>query len=390
MKKKLAVTTYILTCMLLVGCWNYREIDEVEIVLGIGIDSHIIPAKDSEKLSISQFLLTYEIVGIKSKEGQLESRVLMNEGDTFFRAIRKIIQKNGKQAYLAHMKILIISEELAKQGITEILDYTMRDAEYRPDVQVLITDGSKAEDMFSNGTQEVVSMKLNEALNNQQKIGTFESITVWNIIEKLSKKGFEPSMPLVKVEQSEDGQLIHTIDGTAVFKGDKMVGKLTGEETLYYLFIDDEINNQPLSMEYVYENKLGHISLEILSNTTEVKPITSGDKISMEIDIKCNVAINEMSNGLDILSDKDRKELEMYTEENIDKGIRDVIVRVQKEFQSDIFGFGDLIKRDKNKVWKKIEDDWEDIFPTIPIITNIDVEVKRSALSAEPIKIDEY
>ena len=296
MKKICLIGVYIITCIMLVGCWDYREIEEVEIVLGLGIDSHIIPSDEPDKLSKSQYLVTYEIVSVESDQGQLNSRILQDEGDTLFRAIRKIIEKNGKQFYLAHIKALIISEELAREGIVEILDYIMRDSEYRPDVHIVITDGCKASQMFSDNTSDVSSMKLNDAFKNQKRIGTFESTTIWNVIEKLTQKGYETAIPLIRLDQFHDeGKFKHTIGGTAVFKGSKMVGKLTEYETLYYLFIDDEIENQPLSMEYYFGETLGHLCLEILSNKTKVTPIVKDDQITMKIDIDCNVALNEIS-----------------------------------------------------------------------------------------------
>ncbi|WP_339363627.1 Ger(x)C family spore germination protein [Vallitalea maricola] len=391
MKKICFAAVYIITCILLVGCWDYREIDEVEIVLGLGIDSHITPAKDADKLSESQYLVTYEIVGIESKEGQLKSRVLKDKGDTLYRAIRKIIEKNGKQVYLAHTKILIISEELARQGITEILDYTMRDAEYRPDVHVLITNNCNAEDIFKNDVTDIASMRLSDTLKNQGKIGTFESSTVWNIIDKITKKGFEPAISLIKVDKQHIGaNSVHTVGGTAVFKASKMVGKLSEDETLYYLFIDNEIKNQPLSMEYYFEDQLGHISLEILSNETKVTPVVNGEELGVNINVNCKVAINELSNQIDILDEKDRIDIEMNAEKDIEEGIVELITHVQKDYNSDIFGFGDLFKRQKNKTWKKVEKDWDNVFPTLKINTNINVKIERSALSSQAIEIDKY
>ncbi|GMQ58895.1 Ger(x)C family spore germination protein [Vallitalea sediminicola] len=391
MKKIYFAVVYIITCILLVGCWDYREIEEVEIVLGLGVDSHIIPAKEVDKLSETQYLVTYEIVGIESEQGQLKSRVLKDEGDTLYRAIRKIIEKNGKQVYLAHTKILIISEELAKEGITEILDYTMRDAEYRPDVHVLITDNCNAEEMFKDQATDVASMRLSDTLKNQKKIGTFESSTVWNIIDKLTKKGFEPAVPLIRIDKEHaDGNLIHIVGGTAVFNGSKMVGKLSEEETLYYLFIDNEIKNQPLSIEYFFEEQLGHISLEILSNETKVTPVVKGEELGVNISVNCKVAINELSNQIDILNEKDRIDIELNAEKDIEEGILELVTHVQNDFNSDIFGFGDLFKREKNKKWKEVEEDWDNIFQTLVVSTDINVKIERSALSSQSIEIDKY
>lgn len=390
MKRNLIISILIVS-LCLTGCWNYQEIDDIEIVLGVALDKHGLASDEAYSGVQNQYKITYEVVGIKSNDGQLESQAIQDTGDTVFRAVRKLIEKNGKRAYLSHIKVLIISKELAKEGITEILDYTMRDAEYRPDVHVLISNKGQAGDIYTDkAPNTVVSMGLSDALQNQKKIGTFESTTVWNVIEKISKKGYEPAIPLINLND-QNGEQTHTIAGTAVFKGAQMVGKLSADETFYYLFIDNEIGNQPISMEYFFKNKIGHVSLEILKSETKMTPIEEGDAVIMKIDVKTEVAISELSSiDFDILDDKNREDLEAAAEKKITEGIEDVVFHAQKDYNSDIFGFGDVIKRNKNKVWKKIEGNWDEIYENLPIEVNVDIKIKRSALSSQPIKIDEF
>ena len=74
----------------------------------------------------------------------------------------------------------------------------------------------------------------------------------------------------------------------------------------------------------------------------------------------------------------------------IEKEIQELITHVQKDYNSDIFGFGNLLKRKNNKVWKKVEDDWDNVFPTIITETNVNVYIERSALSSKSIEADKY
>lgn len=56
--KSRVILSVLIVCTCLTGCWNYQEIDEIEIVLGIAVDTEY---EDLQK-SDSQYRLTYEIV----------------------------------------------------------------------------------------------------------------------------------------------------------------------------------------------------------------------------------------------------------------------------------------------------------------------------------------
>ena len=45
-----------------------------------------------------------------------------------------------------------------------------------------------------------------------------------------------------------------------------------------------------------------------------------------------------------------------------------------REFNADIFGFGEMLHKKYSNEWKTLKDNWDEIYPTIEL--NIDVESK--------------
>lgn len=76
-----------------------------------------------------------------------------------------------------------------------------------------------------------------------------------------------------------------------------------------------------------------------------------------------------------------REKLENQIEMNLKANVENLIKKVQKEFKSDIFGFGEMIKRNHPSVWEKIKDNWVDIFPNLDIKVNSEIIISGSGLS---------
>jgi spore germination protein KC len=381
-KRMILILIMLISSVILTSCWNYREINDVDIIVGVGIDW------DSKN---NKYILTYEVISVEPGvgRGRMQSRTIQNTGDTLFGGIRKFAEKNGKVAYWAHTKVMIISRDTAEKGIVPMLDYTMRDAEFRPDMNILISDENTASQILTlKQGMKISSFKLEESLKVQHKVGSFENVDLWNFTDKLSREGFSPVAPIVYLEKRGE-KIVPKVSGTAVFKEDKMIGILGGDETKYYLFIDDEIRNQPLDIKYQVDSEDLNVSLEILKNNTKVKPINKGGKLVMSINIETDVAIAEIGGTKNIIEEKARGELEKNIEKYIKRNVIRLINRVQDEYNSDIFGFGNTIKKQMPKEWKKIGKEWDEYFPKLKVEVNTKVNITKSALTSEPIKIGE-
>jgi spore germination protein KC len=53
------------------------------------------------------------------------------------------------------------------------------------------------------------------------------------------------------------------------------------------------------------------------------------------------------------------------------------IKAAQEDFETDIFGFGEVIHRENPKYWKKHKESWEEEFVDIPVKVNVDIKIRR-------------
>ncbi len=383
---KIKATSCIVICILisflLTSCWSYKEANDFDIVMGAGVDW------DNFK---NKYIITFEIFSTTVEEtDEKTAKLIQHKGKTLFKAIRNIIEKNGKPAYWPHTKVIIIGKDMAEHGIIPLIDYTMRDAEFRPDMKILVSAESSAADIFikNNDNNKMISTKLEEILNYQGKVGTYKRVFFWDLTNKLYREGYESIIPLV-YNDNTDKKSITRISGLAVFKKDKMIGTLNNNEAMYYLFIDDDITNQPFVIDQVVDDETLNISLEILKNKTKITPIKKDNKIFIKIDIKTEVAISEIDGTVDVIKENTRKKLEKDTEKKIEENIKNLITKVQTNYNSDIFGFGNKIKKGMPNEWNKIGRQWDQYFPSLDVEVTSEVKITKSALLSKPHRIAE-
>lgn len=64
-----------------------------------------------------------------------------------------------------------------------------------------------------------------------------------------------------------------------------------------------------------------------------------------------------------------------------------VIYKVQQEYRSDIFGFGEIIHEQLPKTWKEMDDTWENEFSKLKFTVQSKVMIDNSARTSRSIRI---
>ena len=136
MKKYLTILFIIL---LTSGCWNYRELNEFAIVTGMAVDYQ----EDKYQLS---FLIAN---GNKNESEQAKTSILTGKGITIYDAFKDISLMSPKELYISHLSVVIISEDVARKGINNLLDYLLRDPQSHQNFYMVIAKNSKAQDILS-------------------------------------------------------------------------------------------------------------------------------------------------------------------------------------------------------------------------------------------------
>jgi spore germination protein KC len=112
--------------LFLTGCWDQNELDELSIVMGIGIN------KDKK----GNLIVTYQVVNpteiapaITGGGGgkQPVFTVYETKGRNLMEATRKATKQTSRRLFFAHARMVVLSEDIAKENIYEVLDMMSRD-----------------------------------------------------------------------------------------------------------------------------------------------------------------------------------------------------------------------------------------------------------------------
>lgn len=378
MKRCKRVFLILETAMIVVlcaGCWNYREIEKNSIVAGIAIDKGTNEYK---------YHLTYEVLSFNNgKENRVEPILLESDGDSVFDAIRRAVTMTDKKLYFSNCNVIIVSKELATEGITQITDFFIRDAEPRITLTFTVSDEDTAAKILNAKmkSKEPVSFKIRGMLEQSQDVfghvlpvPLFE---MYNILSSNSQALTLPSIRVVEVGEDQEPQLVTNV----VFRQDKMVGNMPEDENLYYMILRGQMKSGIL--QTVVPGK-ENISLEILKSSVKMKPVISGSDVTMKIQIKMIAGIGEESSEQDKykVENGQMKEIEEAASKTVKEGAEKLIHDMQKNYNADVVGFGTIINQDEYEYWKKNSQNWDRIFPNVKCEIEADVKIESSAVAA--------
>jgi spore germination protein KC len=360
------------------SCWNYREIDKLAIVAGVAIDK-----EDNGNLS-----LTVEVVEFTGdKENVTTSKTITVEGKTIFDAARNAISLTGKRLYWSHDKIVIISRQMAEEGIIRVLDWFNRDSETRGDTKILISKANTAKEILqcpAKGT-EIKSFELRQMLDNEKSLSKAPKVEMWEVINGLSHLGISATIPTIQMERS-NSVFMPQIMGSAVFNQDKLIGFLDGDETMDMLFVQNEVKGGMLAQVETEKGENIPISLEIFSSKTKIKPLIEDNNIKFNVSINTTVAIDEIGGTVNYMKEAKKKELELSIAKTTKNRIDRLIKKVQTEYSEDIFGFGVKLNENDPKTWKSIKNQWGNKFKYCEVNVEVNIHIRNSSMLSKPIE----
>lgn len=378
-KKLMLIFLVLINMFTTTGCWNYREAEKMDLVIGVAID------KDKTN---NKYILTIEVIepSVSEKQSKFTSVLYTTSGDTIFDAVRDMILKGGRKAYWGHASVVVISRDIVEEDINPVVDWMYRDQETRGNLYILVSKKETAKEIFELGhkSDEIKSDQLTYGLKNQKSIPKYPKTELSKVVENFASKDSVVLLTLVDAK-SENNKIEPEMSGSAILKYDKVIGYLTPDETQYALWGRNDVKGGVI----VVKNIIGsgcNITFEIFSAKTKLKPEYLNNEIIMNMDVKFQVDIGEISGNLNFQNENIKEEIKKDAEAQIKSQFENIIKKVQINYHSDIFRFGSKIEIDNPKVWKKIKPDWDDKFTSLPVQVNVDLIIKGSALMSKPVK----
>lgn len=387
MKKLLITLSFIFICC---GCYNYKELNDLAITSAIGIDK-----------SDNGYKVTAQVVNTQ-KEGtdnnsSSDPKIIIYEhtSKTVQEAVRYMVLESPKRLYPNHMQVIIISEDVAKDGILESLDLFFRDSELQKNFYVLISKDVSANQILKTLTpaDSIVSSNIKKSLESDSSyLGITELVTYDELINTYLNPNKEISLPSVtlkgkkkgsdkidNIEQSDSSTKV-VLSQMAIFKDDKMIGYLDDKQSIALSFIKGKINNTIIK----YKCNGGYVVVE---TTNSKSSINVDNKGNFRIKISGDAAINEVSCDINLENDNSISKINKQVNKEIKKNVNNTIKYVKNNYNSDIFNFLDILYKNQYSLYKKISNDWyKDKFKDSKIDIDVDIKVVEKGNTLRVIK----
>ncbi len=354
MKKFVLIIITLFILLISSGCYNYKEINDMAIVSSIGID------KDNKN---DKYIVSAQIMNSKESEDSEDSQITVytKEGDTVHEALRNITLKSPRKLYGNHLSKIVLSEEVAKEGIDNILDIFNRITEVRNEFIITIVKEDKASDVLKvlTTTESIPAEYVKLSLKIADKTsGLTYATKLDEFISLYLKKGIDPVVPVLKIDKKEKkGTTINNITTTnpiskiviedlAVTNKGKLETYLKNEEVIGYNFLRNQIQKMIIPVKCDDENN--YASILILKNKTKSNAAKKDNKYIINFNINSEAIITEYNCKKDLTDEKVIKKLEKDTEKKIKRYIKKSLNK-QKETKGKFLGLERIIYLDYPK-----------------------------------------
>jgi len=348
----------ILMVIVLVGGCGFKDIDKRFFVVAIAVD----------KGETKKYMVSIELAlpsGDPKQPG--DSIVLSQEADSIAAAIGIIKSKTDKELDLGHMKVIVISKDLAKENLFTTIDWFTRRRDIQEIAWICLSD-SMAKDIlnYHPKSEYIPSNNLlllfgNEGTETPYVISDY----LFSFWRDLSEPGIDPVLPMIKLVNNENTL---EVQKSGVIRGKRLGILLNRDETmLLNLFIKQkvksEINVKAKNYDFTIASSKAKVKYKI--NTKGSTPI-----IDIFVSLKGNLEEKHQEQQRVNLNSYEKITNRVYK-----KKFQKLLTKLQKA-KTDPIGFGQRYEAthlgDENT---KIEE-WKRLYPqakfNVQVTTKID------------------
>jgi spore germination protein KC len=371
MRKRIAISIcLLLTVLLLNGCWDRTEINDLAFILTTAVD---LEQDGTYRLTVMVPLPGHmggASGGGGGTAGNKSYYIDSEVGETFRECQLKLQKRMSRRMFLAHRRTILIGEDLAKKGIRDLYDATPRSPENRMTTYLVVTKG-KAYDMIKSTPQ--FERFSSEAIRELIKSRAVLDINFKDIGIALSLPGVDPIAVYMAVKESEKNDKPSKeveLKGYAQFKDDKMVGTLENDAALGLALVKGQKMIVNSIMMRAEDGNM--MSARIYDAVTKIDTKLSNQQVQFKITVKVKAKLMEDKSHYDLSQTKNILGVEAVISEHVKNAIHEAIDKsLAKNVDSVQLGFA---------LWRAYPQEWKEQFekswPQGLKDAKLDIEIK--------------
>lgn len=383
--KRILCLLSVVSLVFLSGCWDRVEINDLAIVTAAAID-----LTDDNQIEVALQIFIPKSSssgggqgGGGSSGGGPVTLLHSHKGRNFADAVSKIQSQIPRRIFWGQCKVFIFGERLAKKGIQRKVDVLIRHPQIRERSYLFVTEENPKLELESQPPLERYSA---ESIRELSALRIGMNVTPLDLDEMLTGEAKGGALPIIKGQSLEGKQdksiMFPNITGTAIFKGDKMIGKLSGKKTRGLLWLRNEMESYSVTVKL--KGVSGDISLNPVSEKIKMVPKIENGKWKMYVKINTEGAVIENGTNLLLSNPQTIRMVESAFQETVKRRIHLALDDIQHKMKVDIIGVGKEFHRKYPKQWKKVENRWEQVYPDVQVTVDVEGHIRRQGYITKP------
>ncbi|MGM0370507.1 MAG: Ger(x)C family spore germination protein [Bacillota bacterium] len=362
MKIKLIILNLLLL-LAINGCWDVNEIDNTQFAKYITVDP--LPKQPDKYLFSIQFPILRE-------DSPKRVNTLSTTAPSLKSSISNFQTRTMGWISLGMLRIIIFNQEIAEKGLLKHLDTLWREPIVPGSVSMAICSNKQAEEIKDIEPAPIkdIGVYIAELFNTTSKNSLYPEKSLNDFFISLKNSGQEATIPLLKY-----GTQDISIVGLALFKKDKMVGKIEAPETRALLLLQEKFIKGPIDLKI----EDYHVNYYVQAVKNKIKINYTDNQFEFKITSKLEVDVTENTSQQKIIDNKSAlHKMEKHLANALKKEMHNLFAQLQHH-QSDVIGLG---QRAKAKFPQHYHgENWDQQFSRAAININVDVSVRRFGIS---------
>lgn len=375
---------FLLVIVILSGCWDRTEINDLAFVMGTALD---LMEDGNLECTLQIAIPSSAEVGMTGGESGNKFFTISVVGKDGNDIHQKLQKKSTRRLFYSHRSIVFLSERLAKHGIENVLDIFTHDPRNRLKTYLLIVKGGKAQNMLHlNSPLKQVPI---EAVKGMEVSGEDIAVTLRDFFITFGSEGIHPVVGVVEPEfrSNDPHKQIFRVAGTGVFKDLKLSGLLDEKESLGQIWVSGKLKSSHITAELPKGS--GQVGMIINHVNRKIVTQIQQDAVHFKVQLEGQGSLLENNSALDINVPTDLIIIQKALEDAAKKLVHDFIVRIQKDYKVDSVGFGHEISKNYPNQWSRMKDQWDMRFPEADISIDVNLKIHGAGMIHSTLELRE-
>lgn len=412
MRRIIIVAVLIISTLITTGCFGAHEVDEILYVMVLGFDKN--------KTQEGKYDMTFQIaapreIAAEGSKGEEVSVVLTITAETLAEARTLLNSIGSRSAIWSHIKVIVIGDELAREGVMNILGPINRFREFRGSVYIVVVNGDTAQNFIRKNKPkiDIIPSRFYEAMMmSADETSYYPRTNLYDFYGRLKSGSAAPIAALGGVPSAETttqpsekrnppsradsykagnipqagrdtkddggGGAVEFL-GTAVFLRDKMVGTLSGQESRLAAILSGKFERGLFSIDDPLEPKK-NINVNLRLGRS---PKLSADIIDGKAYLRAKIFLEGEQTSITSGINYEVKEYRPLLEQQITFLIkRDMLAMLRKTqgMKGDVVGFGYHARSNFRTLDEFMKIDWEELYSQAEIEVEVETKIRRTGL----------